>query len=883
MGGLFNRLAVQTALLATAVLAVVGALIAFQVGADVGRAEEQHYRDHIELACNQLREQVNTFANLTETGAIILASSPELRDSVAKHDVIAALNVATSYSAIAGAPFQGTPGMQVYDARGDLLVRAHSPLNSRQRATPPEVTRVLENDQPLGGVRQDELLGLVLTGVAPIKAADGSLVGAIEVMSTVDSGFAMERAKALGLRVAVLDTSGVVVAASEPGLQVQVEDLPAALAQQETHGTAEITINQRQFLAAFVPLVSQAGATTGHLYVGIEKSVISTSINEARAKIFRSLAVGLSVALVAAWVGSVVAVRPIQALADAARRIQRNDLESAVPVSGPAEIRGLGEALDDMRLAIREGREAMLLANRDLAAQFNVSTATLTEITRDLTVIQSVLSHLSGERSGGLAGAVEELAELAWVDGVFIAVATEAGELSVATVANLGAGAAGITLEMARQLLGGDLTHELEVTDTAASGDTARLAAWGVGGVFIIPMLTPEGVAGVLAITSSGPLDLNERRRDLVRSVTHEVTATLERTELEGEVEENRRIADAVLREMSDGVLVIDREGICRIANPAASRLLSKSRADLVGRPWGAFLPLDPEVLEALRRRAYEPPTQPTAPVLLTLRDRQLAVTSGPFPDPDPMRSGMLVLLRDLSAEAEAERIKQDFVSMVGHELRTPLTLIRTTIDLLFEGDAGALNSTQERIVEVLRNNADRLMSLITDLLDMSALDSGRMHITPSFVEVASVVRGVIEDVQSAAHAKQHSLRVEVPDSLIVWADPVRAQQVLQNLVSNAIKYTPVGGVIEVRAREVPGDFAEIAVRDTGIGIPVEEQPRLFEKFYRTTAGRRTTGGTGLGLAIARSLVELHGGQIWCESDGRNGTRFAFTLPRRRV
>ncbi len=269
--------------------------------------------------------------------------------------------------------------------------------------------------------------------------------------------------------------------------------------------------------------------------------------------------------------------------------------------------------------------------------------------------------------------------------------------------------------------------------------------------------------------------------------------------------------------------------------------------------------------------------------MLLALRDRQLAITSGPFPDPDPARSGMLVLLRDLSAEAEAERVKQDFVSMVGHELRTPLTLIRTTTDLLFEGDAGPLNTTQARIVEILSNNADRLMSLITDLLDMSALDSGQMQINPSLIEVDSIVRGVMEDVQSAAQAKQHPIQLEAPASLTVWADPVRTQQVLHNLVSNAIKYTLIGGIIEVQAREVPGGFAEISVRDNGIGIPPEEQAHLFEKFYRTSVGRRTTGGTGLGLAIARSLVELHGGQIWCESDGHSGSRFAFTLPRRPV
>lgn len=882
MGGLFNRLAVQTALLATAVLAAVGLLVAVPVGGSVGRAERAHYRERVGRAHDQLQEQVATFANLTKTSAMVLAGSPEARESVAKRDVVAALRAATTYAVFIGAPFQGALGTQIYNTQGNLLVRAHAPLNNRQQAVPPEVARVLRDGQSLGGVRYDELLGLVLTGVAAVKAPDGAITGAVEVMSAIDSSFAMDRAEALGLRVAVLDAAGV-IASSEGELRLSPEVVAKAITEQQANGTASVMEGSDRYLSAFVPLTSPTGVEAGYLYVGIDEGLIDDAVSAARLRVFRSLAIGLSIALVAAWGGSVIAVRPVQALADAARRIQANDLESAVPVGGPAEIRGLGEALDDMRLAIREGREAMLLANRDLAAQFNVSAVTLTEVTHDLTVIQSVLSHLSGERSGGLAGAAEELAALAWVDGVFIAVATEAGVLSVAAMANLAPGVAGVTLEVARQRLDGDFSHEIEVTDIAAAGDTTRLAAWGVGGVFITPMLTPEGVAGVLAITSEGPLSLTERRRDLVRSVTREVAATLERTELQDEVDENRRIAEAVLREMADGVLVIDQEGICRIANPAASRLLGKARASLVGQPWGAFIPLDPEMLEALRRRAYEPGGQPVAPVLLTLHDRQLAVTSGPFPDPDPVRSGMLVLLRDLSAEAEAERVKQDFVSMVGHELRTPLTLIRTTIDLLVERDAGALNDTQGRIVDVLRSNADRLMSLITDLLDMSALDSGRMQINPSLIEVDSIVRGVLEDVQSAALAKQHSIRVEVPASLPVWADSVRAQQVLHNLVSNAIKYTPVGGVIEIRAWEGPGGFAEITVTDNGIGIPPEEQAHLFEKFYRTRAGRRTTGGTGLGLAIARSIVELHGGLIWCESDGQTGTRFAFTLPRRRV
>ena len=141
------------------------------------------------------------------------------------------------------------------------------------------------------------------------------------------------------------------------------------------------------------------------------------------------------------------------------------------------------------------------------------------------------------------------------------------------------------------------------------------------------------------------------------------------------------------------------------------------------GRTWRA-----PATEEASR---HDRARGARSPLLVEAAGLQLAVTAGPFPDADPARAGAILLIRDLSAEAEAERVKRDFVSMVGHELRTPLTLIRTTIDLLHSHDAGDLNPTQQRIVEVLLQNSDRLMSLISDLLDMSALDSGRMQITP--------------------------------------------------------------------------------------------------------------------------------------------------------
>ena len=258
-------------------------------------------------------------------------------------------------------------------------------------------------------------------------------------------------------------------------------------------------------------------------------------------------------------------------------------------------------------------------------------------------------------------------------------------------------------------------------------------------------------------------------------------------------------------------------------------------------------------------------------------------MTAGPFPDPGPSRAGVILLIRDLSAEAEAERVKRYFVSMVGHELRTPLTLIRTTIDLLHGHHAGGLNATQERIVEVLRQNSERLMTLTSDLLDMSALDSGRMQIVPASVDLIEIVRRAVRAAAGAAGERKHQLRLVLPEdanTVMVWADTPRVEQVLSNLISNAIKYTPPNGEIDVRI-EGGRAFASVAVADSGIGIPPEEQAGLFEKFYRTSAGRRTTGGTGLGLAIARSIVELHGGEIVCDSDGQTGTTFTFTLPRR--
>ncbi|MGE3960218.1 MAG: ATP-binding protein [Dehalococcoidia bacterium] len=881
-GGFFRTLGFQIALAMSTLIVGVSALVVWQVDGLLRENESDRFTDEIVAARSQLEQQVGTDRELSTTGAAVLANQPDMRAAIDSGAVVTILQIGSDYYQRTSSPLPGTPGLQMYDAEGDLIVRAHDPLRGQQRVVPQEVRHVLDGGISLGVVRVDELLGPAIVGIAPVFSENGRIIGAIEVLTALDQSYLRERSRILSVELALLTEDGVVQAASD--VSVQPGDITEADRQEAfLRGTVMLNLGGESYLSTILPLRSFDEDWIADIYIGIDESVILEGVSQIRWAAIRATGVGAVIALFLTIGLAFVAVRPISELVDAARRIQANDLDTPVQTSGPTEVLELADALDGLRLAVRQTREAMLSVNRELASKMDQSTASLTDATQELAVMHGVLGALSTDAPGGLGGVVEKLVELDWVEGALIALATEDGRLSAAAAAGLTPIAReALIAVIERGVRGQRLESGIVVADTSELPDNLR--TYEVGGFAAQPMVEPDGVAGIVAVTTRRALRLTPSRTELLRSVSREVAAMLERTELAGEVEENRRIAEAVLREMSDGVLVIDHTNRCIVANPAAARLLGRERTALIGEEPETILPLGRDAIETLRRRAADPTRSPVAALLGETNGRRLAISAGPFIDSEaePDRAGMMVLMRDLSAEAEAERVKQDFVSMVGHELRTPLTLIRTTIDLLNEGDAGALNETQRRIVEVLHANTDRLMALINDLLDMSALDSGRMQIQPEQIDIAAVVREAVEEAQPAAAAKEHRLAARTPEYLSVFADRKRVLQVLANLVGNAVKYTPPGGNIEVSVH-IRDPWVEIRVTDSGIGIPPEEQAQLFEKFYRTTTGRRTTGGTGLGLAIARSLIDLHGGRIWVESDGRSGTTFAFTLPVRRI
>jgi signal transduction histidine kinase len=234
--------------------------------------------------------------------------------------------------------------------------------------------------------------------------------------------------------------------------------------------------------------------------------------------------------------------------------------------------------------------------------------------------------------------------------------------------------------------------------------------------------------------------------------------------------------------------------------------------------------------------------------------------------------------LRNREAD-QANQLKTEFLSNMSHELRSPLHTVIGFAELLAEGLEGPLSEKQKRFVAHIHNDSLHLLDLINDLLDLSKIEAGHLELRHEAFHIGAVVEEALSSVRPRATAKSVEIRTDVSISVAVFADRLRFRQILHNLLTNALKFTPDGGKVSVEA--VPReDFAEISVSDTGIGIPEDQHQAVFDKFYQVRAATKGgLEGTGLGLAITKRLVEQHGGRIWVTSEPGNGSCFAFTIP----
>ncbi len=258
---------------------------------------------------------------------------------------------------------------------------------------------------------------------------------------------------------------------------------------------------------------------------------------------------------------------------------------------------------------------------------------------------------------------------------------------------------------------------------------------------------------------------------------------------------------------------------------------------------------------------------------------RELQLFTRPISDAEGFL-GRLYVFRDVTREREVDRMKTEFVSLASHELRTPLTAIKGFTEMVLDGDAGEINEEVAEYLGIVYSNAERLVALVNDLLDLSRIESGRVQLKSEAVDLNEVVKTVVLTMQQKVQEKQQSLDVAVdPAACDVFGDRDKLVQVLTNYVSNAHKYTQDNGVIRIDISRLD-DLARVAVSDNGHGIAPEDQARLFSRFYRVdNAMTKEVGGTGLGLSIVKELIELQGGTVGVESVLGEGSTFWFTVP----
>jgi len=324
-----------------------------------------------------------------------------------------------------------------------------------------------------------------------------------------------------------------------------------------------------------------------------------------------------------------------------------------------------------------------------------------------------------------------------------------------------------------------------------------------------------------------------------------------------------------VLDRMTDGVLIADAAGRVQFANPAAESLFEAKNA--LGHTVAEVLRQHKLVEAWQRSRETGQPQEESVELSARRQFLQLVVL------PDQQTGGSLLLVQNLTRVRRLETVRRDFISNVSHELRTPLASLKALTETLRDG---ALEDPKaaHRFLGRIETEVDALTQMAQELLELTRIESGQVPLEVKEIPAASLLLSAADRMRAQAERAGLVIRLGAPQDITnVRADPSRLEQVLVNLIHNAVKFTRPGGEVVLSAR-TEGEVVRFAVRDTGVGIPVDDLERIFERFYKADRAR-SGGGTGLGLSIAMHIVEAHGGRIWAESEEGRGSTFYFTIP----
>ncbi|MFZ5820255.1 MAG: GAF domain-containing protein [Chloroflexota bacterium] len=419
------------------------------------------------------------------------------------------------------------------------------------------------------------------------------------------------------------------------------------------------------------------------------------------------------------------------------------------------------------------------------------------------------------------------------------------------------------------------------------------------------PLLVGEDVIGVLMVFHRQASFFGPERLGMVKAIAGQVAIAINNAHLyelirdqaerlgsmlRKEQEEASR-SQAILEAVADGVVVTSPENKITFLNNSAVDILGLNAEKMVGQSLDAFGGIFGKAASAWMQTINDWSNDPVSHQAGDSYAEQLELEDGRITlvhlAPVILQNdflGTVSIFRDVTHEVEVDRLKSEFVATVSHELRTPMTSIRGYVDILLMGAAGALNENQTHFLQIVKNNTERLNILVNDLLDISRIESGRVTLSPQPVNLRDVAEDVLADAlrRSQEEKKPIAFALDAARDLPrIYGDAERIRQVIGNLVDNAYRYTPRNGQVTVRVQASNGNHVQVDVQDTGVGIPLEDQDRIFDRFFRGEDPLvLATPGTGLGLAIVKQLVEMHNGRIWIQSEGSGkGSTFSFTLP----
>ncbi len=434
--------------------------------------------------------------------------------------------------------------------------------------------------------------------------------------------------------------------------------------------------------------------------------------------------------------------------------------------------------------------------------------------------------------------------------------------------------------------------HTFVLDDVASSdlSEPSRRHALrnGINQMVSLPLRDQGRVVGVLQVFNRFRRPFTPTDHETLKLAQGQFALAIGRARLFIEIRDQKNTLERVLAGTADGVYVVDAKGRFLLWNAAAARITGVVAEEALANGYDAIGAADRQgrSLATLDRMAHEAAasdaknrqTSLNYEVFFDSTSRWVAVSASPLRDSAGAVVAMVHAFRDVTAAREVEQLKSDFISTISHELRTPLTSIKGATALLME-QIDTESGTTGELLNMVRNNSERLLRLINDLLDATKIEAGKLTIRKRACEPKPLLERSTSSMTGYADEYGVSVRADVAPGLApIVADSDRVEQILSNLLSNAVKFSHRGDEVVVRAR-AEGDMLRVDVADTGVGIAENDLPRLFEKFAQLEHGRRTAPGTGLGLVITKGLVEAHGGSISVSSSLGEGSTFTFTLP----